>query len=122
MESLTKLLITELRVDAIRHEQGEYKNVGSAFEQMERYRSNHPGLLPNENAKCFGIAYTFWDSWIDQVEHGFRQNFYSGIPRDAWPALAKEIADALESETSINNPLILRHFALRTRKETSDER
>lgn len=117
MESLTKMLITELRVDATRHEQGEYKNVGSAFEQMERYRSDHPDLLPAENAKYFGIAYTFWDSWIDQVGHGFRQNFCSGIASDAWPRLAREIADALESETSITNPLILRHFDLITRKK-----
>ena len=116
MESLTKMLIAELRTDATRHEQGEYKHVGSAFEQMENYRSSHPDLLPAENGKLLGIAYTFWDSWIDQVGHGFRQNFYKGITADAWPTLAREIADALELETPIINPLILRHFHRSTSK------
>jgi len=118
MEALTQMLINALRLDATRHEQGEYKNVGSEFEQMECYRSDHPNLPSNENSKYLGIAITFWDSWIDQVRHGFRQNFYPGISPDSWPTLAREIADALESETSITNPLILRHFDLLIRKKS----
>lgn len=112
MDSPTKMLINALRLDATRHEQGEYKKVGSEFDQMELFRSQHPDLQHEENAKSFGIAYTFWDSWIDQVSHGFGQNFYSGIAPNSWPILAREIADDLELEVLISSPLVLQHFDL----------
>ena len=107
MQPVTKMLIDALRADATKHECGILSELGCEFEAMEEYRSTHPDLQTDRN---FGIAYTFWDSWIDQVRHGFAQNFYSGILPDDWPILAREIANCLEAETSIESAVLVKYF------------
>lgn len=96
-----------LRADAARHELGKFGEVGSEFDSVEQYQSEHLYLLFD---KSVSIAHTFWDAWIDQVGHGFGQNFYDGIDAAAWPKMAREIAASLESGTAITNPLVLRYF------------
>jgi hypothetical protein len=103
------MLVDALRADATRHEKGDFANLGCKFESVELYRSAHPDLAPSKNI-C--IAHTFWDSWIDQCRHGFGQNFYDGIPPAAWPGMAREIVESLESGAPIVNATILRHFDL----------
>ena len=102
------MLVDALRADAARHEQGNFSELGRDFEPVEQYRSQHPDT-GDENT---GIALTFWDSWIDQVRHGFEQNFYSGIAPGSWPGIAREIADNLESGTPVTNGSALQHFDL----------
>lgn len=113
VDPLTKMLIDALRADATRHEQGDFGNVGCEFETVEAYRSQY--LLDSPSNKNIGIAHTFWDSWIDQVRHGFGQNFYDGIPPNTWPSMAKEIIQSLESGTPIANTTVLLHFDLARR-------
>lgn len=112
MEPLTKMLIDAIRADAKRHEEGNYGELGCEFDTLEDCRSQQ---LDSPRDKNFGIAHTFWDSWIDQVRHGFAQNFYRGIAPDDWPSLAREIANNLELETPIENTTILKLFNLAPR-------
>lgn len=107
MDSFAGSLIDVLRADAARHEQGRFAELGRDFDEMELYRSQHPDLPCDRNES---VAHTFWDAWIDQVRHGFGQNFYSGISAAMWPVLAREIADNLESGSAIANSIVLRHF------------
>lgn len=109
---ISEMLIDALRADAVRHENGDFANLGCQFDSVEEYRSQHPNLPSSQNV---GIAHTFWDAWIDQVRHGFVQNFYEGISPSAWPQMAREIADCLESDAPIANATILRHFDLARR-------
>lgn len=93
-----------MRLDIGRHERGEFKSIGSEFEFVD-------GLPVEEiSTSDFAIAHTFWDSWIDQVRHSFKQNFYEGIDPDDWPTLAAEILDCLETGQPIRNAIVLRHF------------
>jgi len=112
MDPLSKMLVDALRVDAERHDNGDFKNLGDRFDNIESYRDKHPEVHSTKNV---GIAYTFWDSWIDQVNHGFQHNYYDGIAPDAWPGLAREIADNMEAGALIANPTVLKLFDL-TRK------
>lgn len=112
MDTLSKMLIDSLRADATRHEKSDFANLGCEFESVEEFRAKHPDLPPN---KHIAIAHTFWDAWIDQVRHGFGQNFYDGVAPDAWPGMAKEIVESMESGTPIANPTILKHFDLARR-------
>ena len=107
MDPLHRLLIDALRADAVRHLQCDFKAVGSEFEFVEHYRSQHVNEGCN---RSFAIAHTFWDSWIDQVHHGFGQYLYADITAGAWPLMAKEIAEHLEAGTPIDNVVVLRYF------------
>ncbi|HEY9753871.1 MAG TPA: hypothetical protein V6C97_01775 [Oculatellaceae cyanobacterium] len=107
MSQLPKMLADALRADAARHERGDFVNVGKEFDLLEEYRREHAESQSDETIR---IAHRFWDSWIDQVRHGFAQNFYNGISAGMWPLLAREIALALDSGGAVTNALVLKHF------------
>lgn len=107
MDPLSVMLIDALRADAARHELGKFSEVGCEFDSVEQYRSEHLYLLFDKSAS---IAHNFWDAWVDQVRHGFGQDFYQGIDSSSWPTLAREIADNLEAGCAITNTLVLRYF------------
>lgn len=107
MDPLSLMLVDALRADAARHELGKFSELGREFDGVEQYQSEHLYLRFD---KRVSIAHTFWDAWIDQVGHGFGQNFYDGIDADSWPTLAREIADNLETGSTITNALVLRYF------------
>lgn len=109
MNSLSKMLVENLRIDATHHENGNLLEVGLNFNLAEQRRSEAPDSVQDRN---FAIAYTFWDCWIDQVRHGFSQNFYSGVTASDWPVIARELATNLEAGTPIANAVVLRHFDL----------
>lgn len=107
MQNLELMLIEALRRDALRQQEGRLSEVGMEFDEVEEYRSLHRG---ESSSKELGIALTFWDAWVDQVRHGFQQNFYGGIGPADWMELAREIAAQLEGKQPITNALVLKHF------------
>jgi len=107
LQKLELLLIEALRRDALRQEEGRLVEVGKEFDAVEEYRSNNRDEPVSID---LAIALTFWDAWVDQVHHGFQQNFYQGIGESDWAALAREIAGQLEGREPISNVLILKHF------------
>ena len=107
MQKLELLLIEALRRDALRQEEGRLVEVGKEFDAVEEYRSNNRDEPVSID---LAIALTFWDAWVDQVRHGFQQNFYGGIGPADWIELAREIAAQLEGKQPITNALVLKHF------------
>lgn len=107
MAVLRELLVKGIRADAERQRQGRLKEVGGQFEALEVYRSANP---EEQMDRDMCIAHTFWDCWLDQLGHGFAQNFYDGIKEPDWLRLAGEVAGALEANRPIENPLVLKHF------------
>lgn len=106
------MLIDALLADAVRHDAGDFGNLGCEFESVEEYRSKHPELSYSKNES---IALTFWDAWVDQVKHGFGQNFYDGISPGAWTGMARSIVQCMESGDPIDDQTVLRHFDLARR-------
>lgn len=99
-----------LLMDAELHEQHRFSEMGTNFDEFNEQVCRTDITNPD-----FHIGINFWDSWVDQCRHGFRQNFYSQITPDLWPKLAKEIVHDLQDGNPISNPLILRNFDLRKR-------
>lgn len=96
-------LVTQLRKDAAAHEATDDDAIGRRFDSIEHH-------FPRGEAVELGrlhIALTFWDGWIDARNHGWPAG---PIPQDAWPALARSIADDLEADREIRSAPVLAHF------------
>lgn len=101
------LIISLLKKDAEYQTSGNIEPIGAHFDDYD-------GVYPRDYRQL-NIAWSFWDSWIDEKNHGF-PGFYKGISKDVWPHLALEIADTLEREDDVYNELVLTHFDFSRRR------
>jgi hypothetical protein len=104
------ILAAALRRDAILHESGQFDAIGEGYDDAEGE------LLPLEERRerDVGIAFSFWDGWIDARNHDWQ--CYDGIAQNDWPILARAIAASLEEPSSINDSRVLKHFARETQQ------
>src|SRR3989338_8609748 len=73
-----------------------YLLLAKQFKDFERrFRNEH--LADND----IFIAKNFWDEWIYASDHDWSQ--VTGLSRDDWPRLAREIATSFENGTVITN-------------------
>jgi hypothetical protein len=47
------------------------------------------------------LAWRFFDSWIDEKDHGFA-GMHRGMRRDDWPNFANQIADYLDGRSALD--------------------
>ena len=96
-------LVSNLRLDADAHDAGQFDAVGRRFDWLEH-------RFPRGTAPELGrlhIALTFWDGWIHSRNHGWPPG---PIRVDAWPALARSVADDLSADREISNATVLENF------------
>ena len=103
-EASKQILAECLRRDALLQEENRLMELGEKFEELDASLSR--------DSEQLAIAWTFWDSWIDERNHRFPE-FYKGIKRDMWPILARHIADRLAGNQTITDPLILKYFEIK---------
>lgn len=110
LEQKRQALIQALRRDANLHERSFFEQLGSDFDRLDVKAG---GEFENSKVQLtFGIAWTFWDSWIDERNHSF-PCFYDGITREHWPILARRVAENLEIGEQVEDPLFLKYFSLK---------
>ena len=108
LEDKRQALVQALRKDADIHEKSLFKQLGSDFDQLD---VEDTGIFEDARVRqAFAIAWTFWDSWIDERNH-LSPGFYEGIAKDHWPVLARRVAENLENGEEVIDPLLLKHFA-----------
>ena len=99
--SAKELILRRLKRDSAFHQEGQFDKMGEPYDDFdEKFPRPFVDLM---------IAWTFWDAWIDERNHGF-PGFYQGITRDSWPKLAGHIINQLEKKQPITDPLVLAHF------------
>jgi hypothetical protein len=102
--SLRQRLAASLESDAHRQLTGA-TDFGREYDELDTQ-------VPRDN-RTLMLALQFWDAWIDEHEHGF-PNRYDGIGNHDWPRLALTLSRSLRTGEVIQDPLLLRHFAVRT--------
>jgi hypothetical protein len=100
-ERAKDIIIERLRRGVVFHQQGQFSNIGEGYDELDV-------SFPRDSCDL-GIAWNFWDSWIDESSHGF-PGFYKGVSRENWPNLALYIIDKLSKGEKITEPLILSNF------------
>jgi len=98
-------LVRELRANAADHEAQRYDAIGRRFDRLEHE-------FPTGTAPELGrlhIALAFWDGWIDARNNGWPRG---PIAEKDWPVLARRVADDLEKDHDISDPLVLSRFDL----------
>lgn len=82
----------------------------------DRYDDVHGEILPlmEEPNVTVGLAFNFWDCWVDAANHDWR--YHEGIGRDDWPKLATEIAGALRQGVEVTDPVLVERFSPRPRR------
>lgn len=104
-QEATALLADALRKDALAQDAGDVAAVG------DRYDDVYQDVL----ALCEDLSgraadgFLFWDWWCDARNHDWKY-YYEGIARDDWPRLARHIADAIEQDLPITEPVLVKHF------------
>ena len=93
-----ELMVIYLRKDIHRQLIGSYEAMG-----LEMNDFPPGGSLP-------AIAFDFWDSWIDEKNHGFPK-FYELIEKNDWPALALSVVEDLEKGRDATHPVIVETFS-----------
>jgi hypothetical protein len=96
-------LIADIAADLWRYNSGNLKDFGSGIDRLDGQVSR-PLHDPN-----FWVAFSFWEAWIDQINHGFGQLFY-GIPEAEWPRLGAVVLEALQSKKEIAGEPLLEQF------------
>jgi hypothetical protein len=98
-------LVKELRENALDHEAGHYDTIGRRFDRLEH---EFPvGTEPELGRLHIGLA--FWDGWIDARNNGWPRG---AIAENVWPTLARSVADDLEADRDIQDPLVISRFDL----------
>lgn len=100
-------LIENLSRDAVAHESGRYRDIGSAFDEAD-------ADLPRDGGPEFDrllIALAFWEGWIDARNHEWL--YYDGIGQSDWPVLARTVVESLAADREITAHTVLRHFDFR---------
>ncbi|GAC1648385.1 MAG: hypothetical protein NVS4B3_03860 [Gemmatimonadaceae bacterium] len=106
-------LVTQLRSDAVAHEQERYDAIGRRFDSIEH-------RFPTGTAPELGrlhIALTFWDGWIDARNNGWPG---PSIAVAEWPALARRVADDLVADRDISDPVVLGRFDIVTHPKLNE--
>ena len=103
-ETARQFIVSQLERDARLHEQGQFEKIGSGLkENDERFPRDYDQLM---------IAWDFWDSWIDDRNHGF-PGFSEGVEKETWSKLARHIAEQLSRGQEITEPLVLKNFVFK---------
>ena len=89
-----EFFVRHLEHDIEAHEQGRYEEVGAAFDDAPEWSLDEQA--DEEGAHRLGIAYTFWDEWIDARNHDW--GYYPGVGRDDWPLRARQICQGLREK------------------------
>ena len=100
-------MIGHIKADIKRHEDGAFSDLGKEFDSVKFDNFNDVDRL----------AWSFWDSWIDECRHGF-PGFYKGIAKADWPKIGREVVLNLESNSPIKNDLVTKHFGPKKQKVT----
>jgi hypothetical protein len=98
-------LVKELRANALDHEAQRYDAIGRRFDRLEH---EFPVGKDPELGRLH-IALTFWDGWIDARNNGWPRGV---IAERDWPELARRVADDLEADRDITEPVVLSRFDL----------
>jgi len=98
-------LVSELRANAADHDAERYDAIGRRFDRVEH---DFPTGTAPELARLH-IALTFWDGWIDARNNGWPRG---PIAASDWPVLARRVADDLEKDSEVSDPLVLSRFDL----------
>lgn len=98
------MLIEGLLHDAAAHEASYYDKIGMQFEAFEHLLVEATDYNNNQ----IGLAYDFWDGWIDARNHDWR--FYEPITEADWPKLARHVAQALADDRPITDRIVLDRF------------
>jgi hypothetical protein len=101
LENAKKQIIKCLNRDIKLHEEGKFDEIGNGFDEYDN-------KFPLTERQLI-IAWDFWDSWIDERNHGF-PCFYADITKDNWPNLANHIVEKLSKGEEISDQLILSNF------------
>jgi hypothetical protein len=96
-------LATALLRDAESHEAGDYRAVGTDYDQLDE------GLPRGDDPdRALFVALHFWDGWIDARNHAWL--YYKPIGEADWPRLAKAVARDLVEGRQIGEPTVLMMF------------
>ena len=98
-------LVAELRANAADHDAKRYDAIGRRFDRVEH---EFPTGTAPELARLH-IALTFWDGWIDARNNGWPRG---PIGVADWPVHARRVADDLEKDSEVSDPLVLSQFDL----------
>ena len=98
-------LVSELRANAADHDAERFDAIGRRFDRVEH---DFPTGTAPELARLH-IALTFWDGWIDARNNGWSRG---PIAASDWPVLARRVADDLEKDSDVSDPLVLSRFDL----------
>jgi hypothetical protein len=88
----------------VRHEAGQFEELGSEYDQIEM----EPLPFRDRASEAYVFAFRFWDGWVDASNHEWHH--YEPLGRDAWPLLAREVIAALRKGTCPDNPVLMRFF------------
>ena len=98
-------LVHALRLNAADHEAERYGAIGRSFDRLEH---EFPTGVAPELGRLH-IALAFWDGWIDARNNGWPRG---PIGATEWPVLARRVADDLEADRNISDPIVLSRFDL----------
>ena len=118
-EKAKKLIIEHLERDIKLHNEEKFEEIGQGFNKFDKefpefyteLIDNHPQLM---------IAWDFWDSWIDERNHGF-PCFTKGMTKEKWPILAEHIVEKLSSGEEISDPFVLSAFVFKRKPSFIDK-
>jgi hypothetical protein len=88
-----------LAEDARLHRVGDIWAIGERYDALDGLRI--PFLDPDR----LGLAFYFWDCWIDARNHDWR--YHEPVRCEDWPVLADHVVEALLNESEISHPLLL---------------
>ena len=81
--------IEHLERDIEAHESGRIWDIGASEVDMPEWY-----LIEDEDARRpLSLAFDFWDSWIDDRNHGWC--IYEPMTREQWPLIARHIVRGL---------------------------
>lgn len=92
-------MIDALKASAEAHAAGRFEKINQGFDDLDQElpRSSEPNFQKLLNALYF------WDCWIDDSNHGWRQ--YRGMTSEKWLTLANRIIVDLEADREIKHLL-----------------
>lgn len=91
--------IIALRRDAELQDKNQVEKMGQDLDALDSSIAQSDSLR--------GLPWIFYDSWMDEREHGF-VGLYGTVTKADWPRLARALADSLENGREITDELLLR--------------
>ncbi len=87
-----------LERDIAAHEAGRFNEIGGGFDDAPDWRLDEK--RDEIGAHRLGIAYNFWDQWIDARNHHW--HYYPGVEEKDWPIIARQIVRGLREKWEPN--------------------